>query len=239
MFELPEFEYDAFLRCLTICFVALTSLASCSGGGGGGGGGGGNDGTHRSTGTGIRIIHGALDAPPVDLKIGEEYLNRGAFLLPNFYAGVGSGTQNVLLERANSPGVNFFSEPVALAKDTEYTLLLTGRTGANTFNVNVIEEPVVRPESGQGRVQLMNALEGSSPLILSGGGITLGPVPFRNASGYAILPAGDQVFTVTNTRGGVVGTFPVNIADRGESTIVFGGATSEGVILHQVYTDLD
>jgi hypothetical protein len=219
---------------LSLCF-----FTACGSGGGGGGSGGGNDGTRRTSGTGIRIIHGALDVAPVDLKIGESYLNRGTFMIPDFYSSVNKGTQNIILERANSPGVTYFSQPMELADKTEYSLILSGRTSRNTFAVTVLEEPVVRPDSGQARVQLVNALEGSSPLVLNGGGISLGPVAFRGGSGYGVVASGPQTFTVTNTKGGLVGTVTTDLADRGEATIVFGGASSEGVVISKVYTDLD
>ena len=242
MLEIPELNIEALLRGLLLCLISITSVGCGSGGGGDGGGGGGSglsDGSQRSARTGIRIIHASLDSEPVDLNIGGVYVNRGAFMLPNFYQPVPEGLQNILLERANSPGVTVFTQPTTLAKDTEYTLLVSGRVTARTFLVTVLEEPVVRPEVGQGRVQLINLLEGSSPLTLTGGGVTLGPVAFRLASGYAVLPSGAQTFTVTNAQGGVLGVFPTTIADRGEITIVYGGAAQEGVVLNRIYTDLD
>ena len=232
-------EMNPFLQLLAFCLRSFSALTLCACGGGGGGGGGTDDGTKRTTGTGIRIISGALDAPPVDLKIGEQYLNRGAFLLPNFYAAVDSGLQNVILERANSPGETIFSQALTLADKTEYSLLLSGREARGTFAATVLEEPVVRPEKGQARVQLVNLLEGSGSLIMSGGGVTQGPVPFGGASGYAVLASGPQTFVITNSRGGIVGTIPTTITDRGEVTIVTGGSTAEGVVLSKVYNDLD
>src|SRR5690349_7044277 len=124
---------------LSLSFIVFTA---CSGGGGGDGGGSSNDGSRRSTHTGIRILHGALDVEPVDLRIGEEYLNRAKFMDPNFYADVPQGQQLVTLERANSPGVNIFSSPLALADKTEYSLLLSGQSSHDNFIVSVLEEPI-------------------------------------------------------------------------------------------------
>ncbi len=217
-------------------------ISACGGGGGGEGGGnntGRPDGSRRTTGTGIRIIHAALDVEPVDLKIGANYLNSARFMEPSFYAEVDSGLQNVILERHNSPGVNIYSSPINLAKKTEYSLLLTGQVTRNNFLVSLIEEPVAQPESGSGRVQLVSALEGSSQLTLNGAGITLGPVPFRLSSGYADVPAGPQTMTVTNSRGGVIASLTLDIPDRGEATIVVGGSSSQGVTITRIFNDLD
>ncbi len=228
------------LSFTSVIFLSLlfSGLASCSGGGGGDGGGG-NDGTRRSTKTGIRILHGALDIEPVDLRIGDQILNHSAFMETNFYSDVPSGSQLVTLERGNSPGVNLFQSAVALADKTEYSLLLSGQATRNNFNVTVLEEPVIRPAKGLGRVQLVNLLEGSAALILNGGGVTLGPVPFRLASGYVELPSGLQTFSITNDRGGSVNVVPTTVPEQGEVTIVLGGYASQGVVITKVYTDLD
>lgn len=223
-----------------LSIFVLSAFTSCGGGGGGGGGDGDtNDGTRRTTNTGIRILHGALDIEPVDLKIGEKYLGRTSFMKENFYAESGDGSQVVTLERANSPGVNIYSAPLALADKTEYSLLLSGMASHNNFAVTVLEEPIVRPEKGLARMQLVNLLEGSPPLTLTAGGVSTGAAPFRLASGYVELAAGPQVLNVTNAQGGLVSSIPFTIADRGEVTVMLGGFTSENIIVARVFTDLD
>ncbi len=228
-----------------VILLAVSVLFSACGGGGGGGGGEGGgsgsveDGTERTSGTGVRIIHAALDIEPVDLKIGLDYAARAAFMDIDFMTDVKSGTTDVAVERANSPGVNYYFGPLTLAPKTEYTFLLSGESSHNNFNVTVLEEPVVRPDEGKARIQLINLLEGSSPLNMAGPSLAIGPVPFRLASGYADIGVGPQTFTVTNSRGGVISTFTTDVANQGELTIVVGGYAPQGVIVTRIVPDLD
>ena len=220
--------------------VAISILCACGGGGGGGGGGGSvEDGTKRTSGPSIRVLHAALDIEPVDLKVGLDYVARTAFMDVDFMTPVKSGTQDVVLERGNSPGVNYYAAPMNFAPDTEYSLLLSGESSHNNFLVSVLEEPSVRPAEGSARIQLINLLEGSGPLALHGTSVAVGPVPFRLSSGYSDIGVGPQAFTVVNDRGGVLASFTADVADRGEVTIVLGGYTNQGVIVTRIFTDLD
>ncbi len=222
-------------------FLALCLLQSgCSGGGSeSGGGGGGSSTLVRSSDTGVRILHGGLDFEPVDLRIADEYITKAAFMQPNFFGKLRKGPQTITLERAHSPGVIVGQIQRDFQRGMEYSVVLAGQVGRGTFNSTIIEEPIVRPEPGQARVQLVNLLENSSQLSMSGTGVALGPVLFRLASGYAVLSPGPQSFSITNSLGGVVAVPTVDIPNQGEATIVVGGDANQSVVIAQVYLDLD
>lgn len=222
--------------------LILFWLAACGGGGGGGDGGAssGGDPNKRSTGTGLRVIHAALDVEPVDVRIGELVIPLVRFLDVTYYNSIKTGSQNVVVDRANFPGATLSSVGTDFKTKTEYSLLISGRQGTDTFFVSLLEEPVLRPETGRGRIQLINLLEGSSPMTLAGPTIpALGPIAFRLSSGYIDVASGAQTFLVADSSGNPLANISTTIADRGEITVVIGGSRSRGVVLSRIYTDLD
>lgn len=226
----------------TVIFLSL-SIISCSGGGGGGGDSesASNDGSNRTTGTGVRIINASLDSEPVDLRIANQYFNRASFMQVNFYSAVKSGATNLILERANSPEVVITTLSQNLLPKTEYSILLYGEHVQGNFNVSIIEEPIVRPEIGQVRLQFVNLLNDSSSLTLNGAVADIGPITFGNASGYVIIstPVNTvQTFSINNSKR-TVANVTVEFIDRGENTVVIGGSQSKGVIITRVFKDLD
>lgn len=229
------------LRIFFIFILLPFSIVSCSGGGGGDDSGSLNDGSKRTTGTGVRIINASLDSEPVDLKIAEQYFNRASFMQVNFYSEVKSGATDLILERANSPQVVISTLSENLLPKTEYSILVYGEHIRGNFNTSIIEEPVARPEIGQVRLQFMNLLNDSSGLTLNGEVADIGPVTFGNASGYVTIPTPVntvQNFSINNSRR-TVATVAVEFIDRGENTVVIGGSQDKGVIITRVFKDLD
>ncbi len=231
------------MKSLRIVFIVIFlsfSIISCSGGGGSDSGSSSNDGSKRTTGTGVRIINASLDSEPVDLKIAEQYFNRASFMQVNFYSQVKSGGTDLILERANSPQVVIATLSQNLLPKTEYSILLYGEHIRGNFNASIIEEPVVRPEKGEVRLQFVNLLNDSSSLTLNGE-TNIGPVTFGTASGYVTIatPVNTvQNFSINNSKR-TVATVTVEFIDQGENTVVIGGSQSKGVIIPRVYKDLD
>lgn len=225
-------------RTLVALVFILTAAASGCGGGGGDGGGGSGPGLHRTTDTAVRILHAGLDFEPVDLRVGDVYLTHAGYLEPNFYVSLDSGSQTLTLERAHSPGVVVNQTAAALKEKTGYSLLISGQVSHGTLQVTLLEEPLVRPEKGQGRVKLVNLLENGGTLALTAAGIALGPVPFRSASDYAIATAGPLTVTVQNNRGGVLAVTAIDVPERGDATVVIGGDNQQGVVIERTFQSL-
>lgn len=218
--------------------LLLTLPLFHSGCGGGGGDSGSSGGLHRTTDTAVRILHAGLDFEPVDLRVGDQYLSHAAFLETNFYAAIGNGPQTLTLERAHSPGVVVNQTQAVLKDKTGYALLISGQVSKGTLQVTLLEEPLARPDSGQGRVKLVNLLENAGTIAAAGGGVALGPTPFRSASDYATLVAGPQTFTIKNSRGGTLAVTTIDVPDRGDATIVLGGDSNQGVIIERTFQSL-
>ena len=193
----------------------------------------------RGSRTAVRVIHTSVDTEPLDLRIVDSYYGRAYFMEEVFLYPTPSGDLNLQLERANSPGVVIASRSATLQKDTEYSLLVTGRSQNGTLDTTLLEEPPVRPASGSGRVQFINGLSGTSPLTLEGERISLGPVPFRRSSGFVDLPAGPYSAVIDRSGGGAVGRADFVLGDQEEVTVVIGGDNSEGIRFVKILRDLD
>lgn len=225
------------------CCLAAAALALGTGCGGGGGGDGGGAG--RTTGTGLRILHGATDIEPVDLRIGEQLLQRAKFGDTPGFVEADKGPQKIALDRANALGTTVASLDATLEDKVEYSLLLFGRETSGTFSVKLLPEPVVRPESGRARLQLVHALEGAGAITATWTGAagapsaTTEPAQFSLSSGFIDVPFGPGQVTVKNSRGGTLFSVNVDIPDRGEATVLAFGVTDLGVTLGRVVLDLD
>ena len=209
---------------------------------GGGGGGGGNSG--KTTETAVRVIHASIDLEPVDLRIETQLpedpaLQRAKFGDVTSYVPIKSQGHVFSFLRANT-GAPVFSLNGTLEEETEYTLLLSGKNIDDTFKVSLIPEPVVEPEPGFARLQLINALVGSAPMIAVVGSVSTPQAPFSLASGYVDVPSGlQQSVLVRTTTGRGVSSVLVDFADRGEITVVVGGDNSLGVVTTRLFADLD
>lgn len=224
-----------------LLFSAVCS-AACSGGSessGDSSSGLGLNSARRSKNTGIRVFHTGLDVEPVDLKIGERYVNKAAFMQLNYFEDVPTGPQTLTIERANTPGEIIFSQDFNFEPKTEYTAFLFGRNLKRNFQVKLLPEPVIRPAKGEGRIRFVNGLDDSKPLEFISGGLNSGPLFFGSASEFFTVSSGALNIQVKNTNGDLLGNLSEVLVDQGELTIVAGGSASLGVNLLRAYSDLD
>lgn len=213
--------------------VLLSLLAACSGGGGGSGGSG------RTTGTGIRLIHGAIDGSPLAVKIDDEIVQQAAFAEVTGYVEVPKGAHMVVAERANLPNGSAAEFASEFAEKTEYTFFVYGEVGRSGFTFNLMADPVSRPERGMARVQLLNAVAGSSGVYLDVDGQSYGPVALGWTSGFVDTTSGAKTFVIKSARGTRIADFAWDLADRGELTLLLTGSESLGLRFVRAYPDLD
>jgi hypothetical protein len=219
-------------RISTLIACLACVLAGCGGGGGGGGGG-------RTTETAIRLIHGAIDGPPVEVLHGSVFIQSARFTDVTGFVPVDPGPNNISVQRANSPGVTQNSLSQTLAEDTEYTVLIFSDSDGGQPRASLFEEPVVRPAAGLSRVQLINALLGSSPLELVIGGAASARAGYGTTSGFIEVGSGAQLGSVRNAAGQEVASLSLTLVDRGELTIVLIGSVELGQAFVRLYEDLD
>ncbi len=220
------------VRGVLAAFVSLFLLSACSSGGGDEGGSPGG----RPSAPAVRILHAAIDVEPVRLMSPDLSSTDARYMQDNVgYATFPQGPQNLVVERRNSPGAVVAAISGQIQDETYYSLLLSGEASQDRFNLRLLPEPVGRPEAGFGRVQLVHGLIGANTIVLRSGSFTLGPVEFRSSSGYADLPAGPQTLLLSTSDGRNLGSVTIDLADRGEATVLVGGSLGDGVIFRRVY----
>lgn len=221
------------LRHILIGTVILGAVGGCSGGGGDGGGEG------RTTDTGVRIVHAAIDVEPVDLRLTDVALQRAHYAGVTQYVPFDKGAQTLILDRANAFGTTVANVPANLEKKTEYTLFMYGRVANGSFNVALLSDPVERPKAGLARVQLLHGFEGRGVLKGSVAGAALTPTNYARASGFIEVPSGPATITITDDDGRNVASLNTELADRGELTVLVAGAADLGVSFVRLFNDLD
>jgi hypothetical protein len=228
----------ATVRIITLALLSCLTLA-CGGSSSNEGGEGSGGSLTKGGRTAVRIIHASVDTEPLDLRIADRVYGRARFMEEIFFNPTPNGSINLQLEQANFPGTVITSRAATLQANTEYSLLVTGRSETGTLETTLLEEAPVSPPTGSGRVQFINALAGISPLTLEGPGINLGPVPFKNSSGFVVLPAGTYVADVERSGGRAVGRAEFVLAGGDEVTVVIGGDNSQGIRFVKIFRDLD
>ncbi|HMO17372.1 MAG TPA: hypothetical protein PKA63_04560 [Oligoflexia bacterium] len=215
-----------------IIFLAFSN--SCGGGGGGGDGGG-----RRSTQTALRVFHAGLDAVPVGVYIGNEFIGETRYLGKSLFKTL--KPQDTVLkltrsDRFNEPVAEF---PVSLALNTEYSLFIYGEVKSGTFRVKLLEEPIIRPESGRARVQFLNALSDSGDVRFNLTNLDTVSVRFGTSSGFIDIPEGIYDLRAVSSNGQSIILNSITISDRGETSFLLGGKPEYDFISIKIYEDFD
>ncbi len=214
------------LVSLAVAVVYCSCIIACGGGGGGG----------RST--ALRVLHGGIQVSPVDVLIDGIFLQSAHFADVTAFAAVSPGPRAVDVNRANSPDVNFNSLSFQFADNVQYSLLVSYNQQTRNPQVTLLEQPIVEPAQGAGRVQLINALEGSSPLSLTIGGASTPAASYATASGFIDTGVGPQTGSIRNSSGREVAQVSLDVGDRGELSVLVTGQTSLGQQFVRVFDDL-
>jgi len=222
--------------------LVLLACASCGGGGGSVDGAGDTPDRHGgTTSTGIRIVHGAIDATPVSIRLGEqsEVLQTAGYGEPTVYKKVGAGDVLITVERAKTPTSIVGKITASLVDKTEYSVFVYGEARRATLTAVLLEDQIQQPVLGRANLRILNALEDVGEISLSGAGGSLGGVKFGKASGFLDIASGPQTFTINSASGGNLGTMTLNVEDQSEVNIVVTGSTKLGVVFKPIYLDFD
>ncbi len=218
--------------------LILLALTSCSGGGGGGEGEGSSR-SGRTTKTAIRVIHSSVDAVPLGLVSNGVFLNKFDYLGESEFYDVAEGANALTLVTGDRVSQAIKSLSIDALKSTEYTLFAYGAERDREFRVEVLPEPVLRPEDGMSRVQVLHGLSDVSSINFTIGTEGSRSVAFGKTSGFIDLPVGTYPVTITGSRGNLLGSLNVNLENRGEATVVVAGKVDYNFISFKVYQDLD
>lgn len=176
--------------CGFFVLISLVVFVSGCGGGSSSGSGGGSS-SANVKGTGIRILHGAIDAAPVDLysSAKEQKIGAAFFAENTFYSGFNTEPQTLKLVRAFSLDQTISTFTFTPEKDAKYTYLLYGNREKLGLSTNLIKDDRPEIEKGGAAVRVIHAIVGASAITATLNGQSLSDgTPFGSASPYLPLP---------------------------------------------------
>lgn len=215
-----------------IAFVVIGAVMGCSGGGGGGGGGSSQG---RTTRTGIRIVHGSLDSVPLTVRTGVENLQTARYAEPTSYAAQSDGAIILSWFAANSEEL-VGQLATTLKENTEYTLFVYGEVRKSNVTYTLLEDQIVRSETGSAAFQLLNSFRGGVSVNIAGAEVA--KANFGESSGFKTIASGPAVISVLRN-GSTIAQVTTDVPDRGEITLLVSGDIELGALNTTIYTDLD
>jgi len=150
------------------------------------------------------------------------------------YEGISAGS--FVLQVQTDSGS--FSFPLSIGEGEEMSVLLSGSVRRGDLRVNVLQDPVVSPESETGSVRLVNGSSGISSVSLDIGGMRLSGVGLRDGSEAAELPPGNYPFTLSSSDGNQQ-SGQVSVQAGNDVTILASGSSSDGVLTASSIIDRD
>lgn len=223
---------------MLIC--VLLTITSCSSGGGsdsGDGKGGGG----RTSKTGIRVVHTAIDAVPIGIFQNGVFVTKASYLESNDYVPITEGISSFKVTRGSRINEVIKDIGIQALPDTEYTLLLLGQGQDDSVDAELVSEPILRPAKGLGRIRFLNALVGANNASAA---VTDGVTSNSLSSAYGVISepvevvTGVKSITVTSSNGDRK-NLSLELADRGEWLIILAGKSDLGFSTLNVLTDLD
>jgi len=189
-------------------------LSACGGGGDGGSGGGGRN---ESAETGVRLLHGSIDVPPILAETSAAPgvpIDQIRFNQSSYYAELPEGPQTLAV-RSNDGG-NLFSLPVTVADGERRSALLYGTREALGIRVSLLDDVPPELENGFAAIRVVHALAGAATISGSLGGTALpASVGFGKASSYVTVPAGPvSISLARSVDGRTVASQPQQVASR-------------------------
>jgi hypothetical protein len=181
-------------RLFVLVAVVSAALSGCGGGGGGGGGGGNGSETNSST-TGVRVLHAAIDAAPIDVFVGGvtgAVSNKAVFGVDNGYHSLPSGQLNISLTRASTPSVVVGTAAVSSNSESRFSILLYGDNSTFGLRTTLLtDESPADPENA--RLRIVDGVTAAAEIsadISSGVFEDSTQVGFGKASKYLSVPPG-------------------------------------------------
>jgi len=199
------------LRLVVFCSIFL--LLAC------GGGGSSSDGDNtnassifgssgRSASTGIRLLNGAIDASPIDLRssLKTDSLQTARFGLATNFVGVSGDLQLISVAPSKHLTPTLFAQDLTLNKNERHTILLYGDN--DSFGLSTMLLPDSRPTelgSNEAAIRIIHAVTHAAALDASTLTDNLvSAVPFGRASAYTIVASGSHSLTIKRSVDGRV-----------------------------------
>ncbi|MEY4700267.1 MAG: hypothetical protein RL326_454 [Pseudomonadota bacterium] len=186
--------------CLMVATVLAFTFTACGGGGGGGGSGdGGSD-----SADGVRVLHGSIDAAPVDVissTASSAVVSQATFAGAKGYRSLRSGDQVLSLTRALNSGDVLASFNASIEKGGRYSILLYGDGDTFGLRSRLIIDEVPNDIAGAA-VRVVNGVTGAAAISVSISGGGSEQVGFGQNSGYIQTSAGEVTITTSRAADG-------------------------------------
>jgi hypothetical protein len=215
---------------ITITILCTFSI-SCSGGSSSNG--------KRSNQTAVRVFHAGLDAVPVGLFLGENLIGETSYLSNSVFTPVSPQEALLRLTRSNRFDEPVIEFPVQLQTATEYSIFIYGEVKRGTFQVRLLEEPLVVPAEGNTRIQYLHALIDVPSVRFRLSGQDDVVVRYGGNSGFFEIPSGDKSLTILDASGRTLSSLTLNARDQGELSVVLAGKADYSFVSVKVYEDFD
>lgn len=216
-FRLASRKFVGTFFRLTVLFV-LFSIVACSGGGGDSGG----SKNGRSAATGIRLIHAALDFPPLQINTAQGGVaSSGSFGEPAFHGGPGAGQVNFVVAPVANPAQGLFTAATSLVGGQHRSVLAYAGFETQDIRFNVIDDRAASVPAGQSAVRVINGVSNTSTVkVQVGAAATTAAAPLGAASEYVLVPSGPYDLVLSSGSGqiGKVG----GVLESGASYSVVG-----------------
>jgi hypothetical protein len=208
---------------LTASFLVVALLSSCGGGGGGNGGG------SSLSSTGVRLLHGAIDAAPVDLVVD----NDGVVATVPFGETVGyhelsEGVHAITAYRTKDLAVPLFSRSITSDGDQKFTVLLHGDRGQFGLRYSLIKDEVPVVPAGSGLVRLIHGVIGASSIRSTGSASV--EASFGAASDFVTVPAGAANFRLARVADGATLARAEFVVEEGRAYSLFLGGEADYLV---------
>lgn len=183
---------------LVASLVTLSTLTGCGSGGGGGG-----EGSNSGSSTGVRVLHAAIDAAPVDVSTvgGTKSISEGnRFAVSNPYHEAPKGEQVLTILRAKTAASVITTIPASITSDSKLSVLFYGDSSKGLQRRLLSDQ---FPESFTGSlIRVVHGANGAAAVRVaissSGGASASATTAFGEATEYLSIPAG--VATITSSR---------------------------------------
>lgn len=225
-----------YIRQVVLVFVLLVGLFHSAGCGGGGGSGGG------SARTGVRILHAALEVPPVDiLPSGAQSaaLQTARFAQATQYAPIGTGSQIISITTTQRSAEVLANLSFTVSKGERRSILIAGGVGTLGLKINALLD--LPPTAGDGTtwLRIVHGAVGAAAIrSIVDGALFHPPVGFGDASPYQELASGVRNVEIQRVADGhSLGVVPVSLASKGVYTLLVAGQADYFITL-PLFSDL-
>lgn len=214
---------------LLASFVILSTLVA-SGCGGGGGGGGSQDSAPR----GVRILHGSIDATPLDIystSIPGAVVQRGGFAAVQKYAELKEGPQTISVTRAKNPSTILRSFNVEVGSKQRYSMVLFGDSREFGLSTRLLDDSPPAERGDGALLRVVDAMTGAAEITVSAGEFSAPrgsnvttKVEYGGASQYLNVPAGTlRITTQRSADGKVVSAITADLLPGEAYTLLVAG----------------